>query len=182
MTDPAEIDLEAIITRRHPSYNTNSIVLGDDFNALVAAVEALRGRLVETAGQCAEALGDLNRMETRAEDSEARCVELAGALEAMRVVRGPKPRKLEEALAWVQNDDLVWSMGTKALAAMPPEALERARAKDDMISAMRDCRENSVQGMTGMSNNASVIMPLTVWNAQGDALDNLDTLLGESKV
>ncbi len=47
MTDPAAIDLDEIKVRRHPSCHTNSIVLDDDFNSLIAAVEVLRKRVVE---------------------------------------------------------------------------------------------------------------------------------------
>ncbi len=66
--DPAAIDLEAM----KPVTNTEA--------ALIAAVEALQGQSHQFACQAAEALGELVRMETRAEGVEARVAELEVAL------------------------------------------------------------------------------------------------------
>ncbi len=60
MTDRAAIDLEQIVIRRHPTCHTNSIVLDDDFNSLVAAIEALRERAAELASALTWMLADPN--------------------------------------------------------------------------------------------------------------------------
>ncbi len=74
MTDPAEINLEQIVIRRYPSCHTSSIVLDDDFNSLIADVEALRERV-------AEMLDGEMKLSRRAEAAEAHVAELVGVLE-----------------------------------------------------------------------------------------------------
>ncbi len=43
---------------------------------------------------------------------------LLEALEAMKVIagRGPRPRKLDDAMIWKENDELAWSLARAAIA------------------------------------------------------------------
>ncbi len=154
-TDPAEIDLDAVIARRRPECHTNSIVLNDDFNFLIAAVEALRERemklngwLSEHESMLAKSRGETNKARRELEAAEARVAEMldgemkwsrrAEAAEAYAVkLAGALNQLIEEKADYMRLNNLgnpetqhTIKVGRAALAAPPPGAVERALERD----------------------------------------------------
>ena len=149
--DPAAIDLEVLEDRAH--YGTHQHA--QDIHRLIAAVEALRERvagLESTTNDWIEA-GILrghraDQAEAKTEAAEARVAALARALERAA-------RALQETADWLA-DEPEPHMGTvhgirndasaarTVLADTPTEALERARAVENCISALRYYARNEV--------------------------------------
>ena len=165
MTDPAEIDLEAIKSRQYDISYANNLQLRRDKIELIAAVEVLRERMSalgednarrirtnldllrraeaaearvaeliqerDLTSICTVDKGEVQEVYERAEAAEARVAELAGAC---RIVLDELPQYDEG----IELGDLERILGAcrAALAATPPQALERARAKDEAVKAL----------------------------------------------
>ena len=185
---PAEIDLEVIKNRPAGRSDRNA----EDKAALIAAVESLRVRVVDLEGlaetlastQCeapyADKHGHMHCEYLQA--SEARCVELAAMLQG-EVDSCCCCDATGTAHTMADETEVGCAPGSSAIpcpvctpwramiAAMPPEALERARARDNIIDIARE-----------------IVSTESAWTSEWvakdhalkDAFANLDALQGES--
>jgi hypothetical protein len=176
MTGPAVIDLEALKAKRINTltgYTGRKTPLdawynihGDDIDALIAAVEALRERVAEaelnedalgairkllkehgvpTAAfiddHVAGAIVQRNEAVARAEASEAQTVELAGALQGVEEYFDQRAdaEYLPGQAAPVGNEEMEFlTLVHAALATLPADVLERAKVRQDIIDIARE--------------------------------------------
>ncbi len=142
--DPALIDLEAYKERWLADLQPATVIDGKEkfvepdglaaIRALIAAVEALRERVAEldmelNAQQMLEALAKSLLIDAQAaqKSAEAHAVELAGALGAI----------LDYGM--LSCPPSMAKRASAALATLPAEALERSRARDEVVRLARCC-------------------------------------------
>ena len=159
--NPAEIDLEPIReTWQHRSSDTQRVIM-----SLIAAVEALRARVGELEGDNDAAIKWQQFYMDKAEASEARCVELAGALrdtgfeptfdadgghEEFRCLECGCHHDTSETI----QHDKDCRTGT-ALAATPAKALERARVERAVAIQLSNRTTAPIYGHSGVTESSS---------------------------
>ena len=173
--DPAAIDLEELQARRKPFDGQLSVA---DTDRLIAAVEALRARIKIIKGnleseaffwkeqaEAAEArvaelevfTGHLRASRDHAvqanEAAEARVAELAGALEPL--IDDDECRLDHSGFCQTHTNELddgrcAMAVANTVLAATPAEALERARAKDAVITEYRKYVDGGYYGSAAL--------------------------------
>ena len=123
--DPDAIDLERIkVHHALPSTVPNATI-----DSLIAAVEALRGRVLVETLQATKALERALEQKNRAEAAEARVVELAGALGRIENEEWDDMEPLHEKSAR--------KLAHTVLATIPAEALERTKAVEECVAILR---------------------------------------------
>ncbi|MCH7605126.1 hypothetical protein IID24_04040 [Patescibacteria group bacterium] len=178
-TDPGAIDLELYKqrrTERYPdedgSYDGPIEDSDDDIDALIAAVEALRARVVELAEHLDKVVGVSADAVSRAEAAEARVVELTGAL-------GDLLKETKEALIGLFGDSpddpfesqSIIKHATAILAATTAQAMERARAVEKVVQTAKKVVDTSLAWLNKVA----------LGNELADALIALDALGKENK-
>ena len=147
--NPSAIDLEPFRRRARHMWPPEGPEPLDDICDLIAAVEALRERVVDleklaeflASNQCeAPHIDENGHMQCEyVEAAEARVVELAGALEPFAnedAWAGWDDRKGAYLTADFKGLGKPWVWAQDALAATPEDALERARAVEEVITAV----------------------------------------------
>lgn len=127
MTDPAAIDLESCKKFRE-------VLPTERVDDLIAAVEALREREADWDGDRRALVNRVVTLTSRAEYAEAHAAELAGAL--AKVVKCWDAPPSHSSYGDRMKPHIV--VARTALASTPAAALERARAKDEVITWTRE--------------------------------------------
>ncbi len=151
MTGPAAIDLEEARKRAAGMESMPSSCMSGDatgIRALIAAVEALRERVAELEAlklyvQHTDNMNDMVLLGLARDASEAHATEMAAAINALLKER--TVNILEEAAREYPHgkEDVAEVLGVfdnvrTALASTPAAALERARARDDVVCWARE--------------------------------------------
>ena len=182
MTDPVKINLDAIkeYTAKSPDLSNTSVQVFycGAIAALITEVETLRERGEKLVGWLNEQESmlantrsriDITRREFEAD--EAREAELAKALAGVMV-------NMPTCDSRAMPDE--WVAAAAVLAAMPTEAMKRARARDDALKVTRTHLEKISQLQQAKCEDASAEMLFMVLDNKVAialiALDKLDAL------
>ena len=138
MPDPAAIDLQYL---HDAAELADTIEQHDLWLEALAAVEALRERVADLKGVLSTEEVLTDEYVSRAKAAEARVVELAGALgkatEAFGIAISLTPTGRARNRLCDMNIEAL-----SALTAQPTDALERARAVDDVVSTAQHYMAN----------------------------------------